>query len=432
MILVVVMMISALALMRIGAIDAAMAQRDVRATQAFYLAEAGVERGQSWLIAQDDAPDARVYPFGIYPDTLAGGTYAVWIQPDSAASRPVYTVRSASALDRHSTTLEIDVTPVSFMDYLYYVNRNVGPGGGPWFYSGEIIDGPLHLNDHIGIWGDPVFVDHVQSSESEFIYANDGFPIYSSASNNAPYDNPTFEDGYTLGAPEIPWLQQTDLHTLRDQAGLTISGNSDVVFGRTPAHIGYVSYSQHGRGVWTDVDLYSFNGIIYVGGDCHTWGIIDGQVTLCSNGQIDIEDDLIYYDSDGVIPNEGCDDILGLAAGSKINVVDNAANQNDCVIHGHVLAINNQGCLVERHDRGAPRGTLTLYGGIAQDKWGPVGTGYVWDDEYVPLTGYVRDIHYDWRFQHTLPPGYIDIVTGTGVYSRVAWRELPTFYAETP
>lgn len=426
MIFAFVMMVSALALMRVGTTDASLAVRDVRASQAFYLAESGVERGQAWLAAQTTTPDSRTFPFGVDPDTLAGGTYCVWIQPDSSSTRPAWTVRSASVLDRHATTIEVDVTPRWFTDYLYYVNRNVGPGQTPWFFGGETIDGPLHVNDYIGIWGDPIFTCHIQSSESEFIYANGGFPIYSAAASNAPLDEPTFEDGYSLGLPDVPWIGVSDLNTLRDQAGLTVAGNTDIVFGRTPALIGYVSYSRHGQDDWTDVPLDSFNGIMYARGDVFVNGIIDGRVTVASNGLINVVDDITYYDSDENGPAEDCDDMLGLAAASRINIVDNVPNSNDCVLHGHILAVNNQGGFVENYAQGAPRGTLTIYGGMAQDKWGPFGIGYVWDGEYISLTGYIRNVHYDSRFEYMLPPGYLDMITGLGIYTRIAWREVAT------
>jgi hypothetical protein len=424
MVFALVMLLSALALLQVGTTDASLAQRDIRVAQTFYLAEAGVERGQTWLAAQTTTPDSRTYPFGVEPDTLAGGTYSVWIQPDSSSIRPVWTVRSSGSFGRRTATIEVDVTPRWFTDYLYYVNRNVGPGQTPWFFSGETIDGPLHVNDYIGIWGDPTFTSHIQSSESEFIYGNDGFPVYSAASSNLPYDEPTFEDGYTLGAPEVPWLSVNDLNTLRDQAELRMGGNTDIVFGRTDTLMGYVSYSRHGRDEWTDVPISSFNGIIYANGDVYCKGVVDGQVTLCSNGLINVVDDLTYYDSDENGPREGCDDILGLAAASRVNIVYNEPNSNDCVLHGHILAVNNQGGFVENYAQGSPRGTLTIYGGMAQDKWGPFGVGYVVDGHYVPLTGYIRDVHYDWRFDYMLPPGYLGMITGLGVYTRIAWREV--------
>jgi hypothetical protein len=112
-------------------------------------------------------------------------------------------------------------------------------------------------------------------------------------------------------------------------------------------------------------------------------------------------------------------------ASVRVFIDDTPANCNDCVVHGHLLAINNQASLVERYDQGTPRGTLTVYGGLAQDKWGPVGTGY-YDAEgnLHVLTGYVRDVHYDWRLQTMLPPGYYAIMFPGVHYARLGWQEI--------
>jgi hypothetical protein len=94
------------------------------------------------------------------------------------------------------------------------------------------------------------------------------------------------------------------------------------------------------------------------------------------------------------------------------------------VIHAHVLAINHQGCVVENCNAGSPRGNLTLYGGVAQDKWGPVGIRFVSDGQLVVLSGYRRDFHYDTRFLEMMPPGYDLILNRSGTYYRIAWRDL--------
>ncbi len=62
---------------------------------------------------------------------------------------------------------------------------------------------------------------------------------------------------------------------------------------------------------------------------------------------------------------------------------------------------------------------------MAQDKWGPTGTGY-YDagGSFIVLTGYQRDIHYDWRLREILPPGYEYIIFGGGGLERLAWREI--------
>jgi hypothetical protein len=89
------------------------------------------------------------------------------------------------------------------------------------------------------------------------------------------------------------------------------------------------------------------------------------------------------------------------------------------------MSMNNQAALVENYGQGTPRGTLTIHGGLAQDKWGPVGTGYYDDDDnFHLLTGYERDLHYDWRLRDLIPPGYSSIIFAGGGFNRLVWREI--------
>jgi hypothetical protein len=273
-----------------------------------------------------------------------------------------------------------------------------------------------------------VFTGRVESTWPTIQYHNNWNTVHLAQDQNAPYDNPDFQKGITLGATHIPWLAQPDVNTVRGLAGLSIS-NAEIVFGRDPGTgpmLGWMSYRKSGTSnPWNDVEISSFNGIVYVNGDCTVKGILDGQVTICSNAAIEIVDDLIYADSDANGPRPGCDDILGLIASTKVYVGDTVANQSDCVVHGHLLAINNQASLVESYSQGSPRGTLTIYGGLAQDKWGPVGTGwYDYDGNFHCLTGYIRDVHYDHRLMTMLPPGYYAIIFPGVAYARLSWNEI--------
>jgi hypothetical protein len=58
--------------------------------------------------------------------------------------------------------------------------------------------------------------------------------------------------------------------------------------------------------------------------------------------------------------------------------------------------------MVENYNRGAPRGTLEIYGGIVQKRRGPVGT-FNWG---AIRTGYEKYYTYDYRFMTTAPPFY--------------------------
>ena len=72
---------------------------------------------------------------------------------------------------------------------------------------------------------------------------------------------------------------------------------------------------------------------------------------------------------------------------------------------------------------GDPRGTLTVYGSIAQSFRGAVGTSELVEGEEVVLTGYAKDYHFDWRFYDQSPPHFYQFF-GTGNYVRTRWREL--------
>ena len=427
MVFAIIMLISVMAIMEIGAQDAVLAVRDVRTSQAFYNAEAGAERGEAWLSGQSSLPTNPTTPFNADPETFAGGLYHIVVTPDASGPRTIYTVTSFATVDGRSKAIEVELTPTAFSDYLYYTNKDVGPGTPGYFRTGDVVDGPIHINDMMAIWGDPVFACKIRTTATEIQYYNDGSPIQTSALDNPPHDYPDFQEGIQMGVAPIPWLDESDLNTLKGLAGLTLS-NQELRFGRDDGSgpmLGYVSYSNIGKDSWTDVDLSSFNGLIYVNGSCLVSGIVDGQATVVNNATIEIVGDLIYAGSDANGPLPDCDDILGLVASTKVVISDNAANGSDCVIHAHIMSMNNQASLVENYSLGTPRGTLTIHGGLAQDKWGPVGTGYYdGDDNFHLLTGYERDLHYDWRLRDLIPPGYSSIIFAGGGFNRLVWREI--------
>jgi len=422
-----VMLITSLALVELGAQDAALATRDINASQAFYNAEAGVERGMAWITAQGTLPSATVRPFGSTPEAYGGGLSMVAVTPAMAGARTIYKIQSYATLDGRSRAIQAVVTPSAFTDYLYYTNQDVGPASPGYFRTGDVIDGPIHVNDVLAVWGNPEFLSRVQTTSTELLYYNNGVPTFSSALSNPPYDYPVFHEGMQTGVAPFPWLDQSDLNILKGVAGLSLS-NVDLVFGRDPGTgpmLGYVSYAKNGTTAWTDVLLSSFNGVIYVGGTCRVWGTVDGQATVVSNAQIQIIDDLIVADSDANGPRPGCDDIIGLVSSAMSVIIDNVPNNSDCVVHAHMMCMNNTSSLVQDYSTGTPRGTLTIYGGLAQDKWGPVGTGYYdIDGNFHVLTGYDRDFHYDWRLRTMLPPGYEYIVFKGSNLDRLTWREI--------
>lgn len=444
-VLAIVMMLSALAVLRVGSQDAALAVRDVRASEAFYCAEAGLQRATAWLTAQGIFPSFDTYPLGETAQQLGPGSYLVSIRPDtihSTPTRPAYTISSVGCAGRHVRRLEIDVGPQSFADFLYFTNMEHEPGGGGacWFTSADVMDGPLHTNDQLHIFGDPVFKGDVDSGyggpddnndthNPAFLYFNGSSTnhIESPAPSNPPHDMPVFEQGYDLGTHsiDIPDVMH-ELQDLAEAGGvvlITLAGNYEIVFSRPDSAgdpmYGYVSYRKNSQD-WTDVDLSSINGMIYITGSAEVSGVLDGRLTIAASSNLYIVDDITYRDSDENGPTEGCDDILGLVASSDIVVENNAANQEDCVIHAAMMTLN-QSFRVDGYNVGDPRGDLTIYGGLVQEFRGPVGTVVLTGEgsEVQVVTGYRKDYHYDYRLRDLPPPGFFQ----TGTYKRLAWRD---------
>ena len=449
LIISVVMLVLVLSVFKLASLEASLASADVERSRAFYAAEAGLERGRTWLEAQAWPPyDLEPFrPFGDGPDALGEAPYVVSIVPDPANAYDyplIYTVSAIATVGDETRHLELDLTPQSFADFLYFTSEErLHPGGQPvWFVTPDRIDGVVHTNDQINIFGDPTFVGHVRSAyggpDDRHPHHTPSFQYYnghahnhleSAEPSNPPYDEPTFEDGYELGTPEVE-LPRDAINDFRDAAregGIYARGAQQVILGRLdrrgrPMH-GYVSYRKNSRKPWTDVQISTTNGIMFVNGHVELLGgKLDGRLTIVTNASMTIQNDVRYRDSDANGPKPYCDDMLGLVCSSHIRVANNPANRHDCVIHAHMISINNS-FEAAQYSWGRPRGTLTVYGGICQKSRGAVGTGYLWGDRLVVRSGYTKDYHYDRRLAFGAPPGY-ELFLLTGRYRRLAWREV--------
>ncbi len=441
-----VMLLLVLSTLMMASIDAGLATRRASKSRAFYLAEGGLTRGMLWMEAQA-APfegTTTVLPFGAEPDTAGHGTYAVAIVPDATngtADRPAYTVVSTGAVNGHERTLELRVRVGQFTDFLYFTDREHEPGSGApvWFDSYDILDGPVFTNDQISIHGDPTFMYPVASAyggpddptnDPLFLYYN-GDPfnnIESALGGNAPHDNPDFQGGFELGVPSVDYPDHNltnDIEDLANMVGLVISGTNEIELSRVDSitglpMYGYVSYRKAGE-PWTDVEISSMNGLLYVSGSFSVSGTIDGELTIASNGSVWIIDDILYRDSDADGPNPYCDDMLGLISGTDINIEMSTPNMSDCVIHAAMVALDN--CFrADQWSSGPLRGLLTVHGSIVQGYHGAVNTTTLVDGEEVLVTGYATDYNYDWRLTEDSPP-YFHEFFGMGNLLRGRWRE---------
>ena len=97
----------------------------------------------------------------------------------------------------------------------------------------------------------------------------------------------------------------------------------------------------------------------------------------------------------------------GTASGG--NVSNDTGSLTNPYIYAAILALNHS-FIVDNYDCGAQLGTLHVYGAIAQQFRGPVGT--------IGNSGYLKDYNYDDRLKTTEPPYFLNPVSAHWSVSR--------------
>ncbi len=411
----VLLVASALYIMAVGEGD--LVEHSVDSAKAFYIAEAGQQRARVWL---EKVSDEGQYPetASVADEPLGEGSYDVTVQKVTGIYPWLveYEITSRGEVDGVEREIVTRIRRETFAQYVYFAHN----ASNIWFTTGDSLDGRVHINGKIRLSGDPWFGMKMTSSHSQMVI-EDG-------------SNPVFEGGYELGVDTIPFPKVGDIRgTMRDMAssggvhGGKLRGGSahyEVVIGMD-GNDGYLSYrSYESRGWWYDYSDWSHvriedtNGVFWFHDKVYVEGTLDGQVTIGSNEDMYITDNILYADSTpGHGPNPGSDDILGLVSAKNIIVADTPENRNDVEIHAHMMALNKS-FTVENYDWGSPRGDLTIHGGFAQKKMGPIGTFY---HGYGVVTGYNKDYHFDRNFSSQSPPAYPQ----TGDYIVVDWEDRP-------
>jgi len=401
------------ALLSMGVGESDVVEYRADSTRALWLAEGGIERARVWLSKlYESNPALDPTGLGAQQQTLGGGQYGYTVTGMSSGplGLPLFTVVSTGQVDRAVRQVRVVLTPETFAHYQWLVNSQAPD---TWFMTGDYFEGPVHMNGHLRIDGDPWFGARVTASGSYI---------------EAPNSNPTFTAGYQIGVPQVPLPNYNALNqTLRAEAmngGLhrpSLPGNSsycEVVLGRGGA-AGTLSYRSYSGGTfsgWTDVLLRNLNGAAWFDSPVWIQGTIDGQLTLGCSKEIWITDDLLFAASTpGQGPDPGCDDLLGLVAVEDIYIKDTVPNGTDCELHGIFMSLNRR-FQVEGWNNPPARGTLTIWGGIIADQAWRVGTWV----QGVARSGYDRNWHYDPRMLQLFPPFF----PLTGDMMIVSWAEV--------
>jgi hypothetical protein len=138
-------------------------------------------------------------------------------------------------------------------------------------------------------------------------------------------------------------------------------------------------------------------------GDVYVQGVVHGQVTVAAQNYVYITGDITYQDK--------TKDMLGIVGNNAVWVW-NPFNDNtpmlskDRTIYAAILSVGHT-FMVQNYDQGdsGGRGSLNIYGAIAQEFRGTVGTS--------GGQGYIKNYNYDSRFKYTAPPKFLSPVSTT-------------------
>jgi hypothetical protein len=414
----------------------------------------------------------------------------------------------------------------SYARYAYFTNYEPNI----WFITWDVLLGPVHTNGHFHIAGYPDFWGLATASEDYFTFYNDGSSIDTSNPSNPPSDVPNFRDGYALNSTYVNYpTDMTEMETAaQGDNGLIIGCDTDIDMSVGVGDITTITYTdEEEQEVWVEghyewvpcgicwrctngladycryktlewVDGYWDTqtvtvtktsevydketnpegvAIIYVEGDAELEGTLAGQLSILTEGDITITNDVLYnvnpvdYDGDGLLsdangngvndpaadrtgdgdtndPGEAADDtdddnsgvpdefgydqpestdVLGIVAKGDV-IVEGDYNPSEVVnrtISGSIMALG----LVDGRD-GEFRvedynydleGTLTVVGGIVQKERGPVGqfTGGLTDP--VITKGFMKNYIYDRRLLYYPPPYF----PPTNLLDLIYWQEVP-------
>lgn len=264
-----------------------------------------------------------------------------------------------------------------------------------YFKSGEKFYGHVHSNSKLWFSGDPEFFDRCTTAVTN----------YGGSTNDC-----VFHKGFDLGVASNS-MAEVSFPGLLDKASLVVTGLTTVLFSGTNL---VISNSRRGWTAHTN-SVYDVP-VIYVANsksgsdkyDVCVSGQLDGRVTIVSERDVLITNHVTYACDPKT--NAASDDALGLI--SMRDIVVKPSCPNDLKLYAHMMAtgqydtnsVTDGSFGVENYSSGAPRGKLTVHGGIVQDYRGAVGTFNPSTGQMV--SGYEKDYTYDTRFAVDPPPEY--------------------------
>lgn len=308
-------------------------------------------------------------------------------------SRTQYFDDEYYATDSSTVTLEDSMfayfsysTPVS--RYFWYTNSDAGV----YWITGDTVWGPIHCNHVLRTNGNPVFYGKVTARLG--ISPNPG-----GRGNRAD-----FYGGWEVGVDAALPTDMSPLITAANTGNGGAPTNTKCVYDQ-PLELEFLANGDVIRSVGggapdtVTITTIAPTGVIYCSDEIRVKGVLNGQLSVYSDDDIFIDDDLTY--AVNPITDPTSDDIMGLISGNgDVIMTDNAPNNSDIDLHATVICPNGS-FYAENYNTRPIAGVLSLVGSIAQGERGPVGT-FGWGSSI--NHGFSKRYYYDERLQSMSAP----------------------------
>ncbi len=407
--------------------------------------------------------------------SFRGGSFSMSTEPDTLDGEYIVIATAVSNYAGYRgrvirDSVQILLQPGRFNQWAYFTDKD----SNIYWATGETLDGRYHTNGTLYLDGAPVFKDNVSTGRG--LTTLQRAPTLVSP-NKLPdsYGNkliaPSYQSGVIIPMPNslANYTQVQNIKLLTDTtykgssyaydvfvtfAGASMSYYTTV--SKVTTSYGVTTITQVGRTPATGTTNIALNNlgdanynglgsvVVIQDGDLHVSGSVNGRVSLVAiqgsgttarvssssygkvegvstdvdmtygNGTGNHNSGNIIIDGNTVYTNKptSLDDatnLLGLVADNSIAV----AKQTTADLEIDASLFARQGKFFNSMYKTSSRGTLTLFGSMAQKTRGAVGL--------VGTAGYTKNYSYDARFARTKtsPP----MSPSTGSYNIVSWRE---------
>lgn len=391
-----------------------------------------------WVEASTTPPEYYSYAPSIVPST---GLVSLEVSGEAGtgAGQVVrtfdYTVRPATSLDDIYWSNYETIDPAlgsqySSCDQYYQSGSSPSSTCVIEFDTADVLDGPVFSNDTFRTCGSPTFKSTIESGNPNLAAGytaapscasstpvfNDGPPTI--VANTPPQTSiPSADAGYALANG----CEFTGNVTLTMTA-VTTATPPDTSIAWSGGTLASGSKSWCGSGSSGTITTNSMTAaMIYTPASITVSGSMTGSLDLMANNNISVDGSLTYPTADVKTAANGTmydsQDALGLVAQNFISMYPTTTAGT--TIDAAILSLTDSFYL-PNWTTSPLEGTLTVFGSIAQNNRGPVGTAY---STGAIASGFSKSYHYDTSLQTLWPPYFVPPTSaawGATTYSECA------------